>query len=485
MSNKDYLQAAKVGNIDKVKACIEEGIDMYVETESNGNNNLDLRNALQVACEYGNLDIAKYLIETFHFHMELKEIQLGRTALHLASGNGQLAIVQYLVGTCCANKEAPDRFRETALFYAGKAGYLDIVKYLIEDCTVNPFVKNSGGSTAYDVAQRYGMVHVTNYLTRKVGSDCSSVDYGIILGEIEEDQSILSFERSVSSTTNRSIVLPTIYDFSDEYTIDDLPWYVVVIGTRESRKKDLGVSCIYRKIRDNCNSIPLEVLYYKILQVVQQPKYATKYRNIPAREDQLLFVYWDTDQNIFRPLHLKSNIEGASRQDIQDIHVGADMKKNGTSRELSTEERKYHLGILLKLKRQAIELMAQSMDKQIVSNLLSAIEEAVHVVTTDYEIEKLSETLTDTWERFFPKSVQIRKKKEQLLVRIQQKRQAIEPMAQSMDGQILSNMWSAVEEAVEVVTTDRDIRTLSEHVKDTCERFFPSNKKQKKVASEE
>ena len=50
MSNKDYLQAAKVGNIDKVKACIEEGIDMYVETESNGNNNLDLRNALQVAC---------------------------------------------------------------------------------------------------------------------------------------------------------------------------------------------------------------------------------------------------------------------------------------------------------------------------------------------------------------------------------------------------------------------------------------------------
>lgn len=119
---EDFLDAAKQGNLDKVKTHVNSGIDK--EAKSNR----------------------------------------GYTSLHLASDNGHLEIVKYLVEICCADSEAKSNGGWTALHFASYSGHLEIVRYLVEVCHVDKEEKTNGGQKAYDVALRNKKNSIFEYL---------------------------------------------------------------------------------------------------------------------------------------------------------------------------------------------------------------------------------------------------------------------------------------------------------------------------------
>ena len=96
----DYFYAAATGKLDIVKECIRQGVDKNAK-------NMNRMTALHIASWNGNLEIVKYLIETCHVDKEAKNNN-GRTALHCASANGHLEIVKYLVENGHIDKDAKD-----------------------------------------------------------------------------------------------------------------------------------------------------------------------------------------------------------------------------------------------------------------------------------------------------------------------------------------------------------------------------------------
>ena len=60
------------------------------------------------------------------------KVKDGRTLLHIACEKGNFEIVKYLVEEYGATMEAKDRFNNTPLHLACKKGHLDVVKYLVE-----------------------------------------------------------------------------------------------------------------------------------------------------------------------------------------------------------------------------------------------------------------------------------------------------------------------------------------------------------------
>ena len=119
---EEFLDAAKQGNLDKVKTHVNSGIDK--EAKSNR----------------------------------------GYTSLHLASDNGHLEIVKYLVEICCADSEAKSNGGWTALHFASYSGHLEIVRYLVEVCHVDKEEKTNSGQKAYDVALRNKKNSIFEYL---------------------------------------------------------------------------------------------------------------------------------------------------------------------------------------------------------------------------------------------------------------------------------------------------------------------------------
>ncbi|MCK9596372.1 ankyrin repeat domain-containing protein [Candidatus Pacearchaeota archaeon] len=109
----ELMDAAKKGDLDKVKNLIEQGADIHAERD----------HALRIAAKRGYFDIVKYLVE---HGADIHAVN--DCTLRLAVENGDLDMVKYLV------EHGADIhvFKEGPLFWAVKYGYLDIVKYLVE-----------------------------------------------------------------------------------------------------------------------------------------------------------------------------------------------------------------------------------------------------------------------------------------------------------------------------------------------------------------
>ncbi len=167
---KEFLEATKEGNLDKVKYCVNNGITK--EAKDN-----DEWTALHFASWKGHLEIVKYLIDTCHVDTEAKN-NLGSTALHYASRNGHLEIVKYLIETCQVDREAKINEGWTALHCATYEGHLEIVKYLIETCYVDKDAKNNNGQSPYDIAITYNKSELGQYL-RKMSEDVAAVNGSI------------------------------------------------------------------------------------------------------------------------------------------------------------------------------------------------------------------------------------------------------------------------------------------------------------------
>ena len=155
---KKFLEAADTGNLVRLKECISKGVDK-------GAKNKYGYSALHLASGNGHLEIVQYLIETCHVDKEAKD-KRGSTALHVTSYHGQLNIVKYLVEICHVNTEAKDNSGWTALHRASKHGHLEIVKYLVAKCHFDKEASDDDGRSAYDIALANNKREVAQYLLK-------------------------------------------------------------------------------------------------------------------------------------------------------------------------------------------------------------------------------------------------------------------------------------------------------------------------------
>ena len=186
-----FLDAAISGNLEKIKECINYGVDKEAKDDDGdtallkassrghllivkyllatchvdkGATNNRGYNALHKAICNHHLDIVKYLIDEGHINKDMKSYN-GQTMLHMACGmNCKLQSVQFLIETCQVDTNATCNFGETALHVATHQRRLDIVKYLIETCHVDMEQKDTFGLSAFDYVQRCNVKHIFDYM---------------------------------------------------------------------------------------------------------------------------------------------------------------------------------------------------------------------------------------------------------------------------------------------------------------------------------
>jgi len=95
-------------------------------------NYLDLKHSLfQISAQEGNLEIVKALVSS-GFDANSSG-QRGRTALHTASLNGQLHVVEYLIKEALADANVPDEQGDGALAHCSQGGYVVIGEILLKN----------------------------------------------------------------------------------------------------------------------------------------------------------------------------------------------------------------------------------------------------------------------------------------------------------------------------------------------------------------
>ena len=124
------------------------------------------------AAYIGHFDIVKYLYETYHSDIETKDM-FSRTSIYWASNNGHYEVFKYLYETCHANVKIKDRNGFTILISAVHGDNIDIIKYLCETCKVNIEAKDNNGNTATDHAVSQSKNEIIEYLNDK-GISCTN-----------------------------------------------------------------------------------------------------------------------------------------------------------------------------------------------------------------------------------------------------------------------------------------------------------------------
>ncbi len=221
MSHEDFLVAASEGNLVQMKECIHQGVDTE-ETDKDG------KTALHIASNNGQLEIVKYLIETCHVDKEAKD-DTGWTALHFASRNGNLEIVKYLIEACNVNKEAKNNSGCTALHLASFFGHLVIVKYLIETCFVNKEAKSNNGSTALHFASQFGHLVIVKYLIETCHVDMEAKDNDGLTTYDISNRNVTYYLKAKRNETSSGVISDNKYKLNPENEVADEACHFVVV----------------------------------------------------------------------------------------------------------------------------------------------------------------------------------------------------------------------------------------------------------------
>ncbi len=141
-----FIDSAKNGDYNQVKKFIEKGIPVDAL--------VDFDTALAVASENGHIKIVKYLIDNgANVNGDRPYLGIVAPALSIASQNGHLKIVKILIKNG-AKVNLDNTLGGTALMSASENGYVEIVKLLIDNgADVN--VQTDRSSTALIMSKNY------------------------------------------------------------------------------------------------------------------------------------------------------------------------------------------------------------------------------------------------------------------------------------------------------------------------------------------
>ena len=118
---------------------------------------------LQTACEYGQLDIVKFLVSLPSVDVKIR-ISDYSTLLHKACRYGELQIVKFLVSLPSVDVNINNSNGHTPLQTACEYGQLDIVKFLVSLPSVDVKIRISDYSALLHKACRYGELQIVKFL---------------------------------------------------------------------------------------------------------------------------------------------------------------------------------------------------------------------------------------------------------------------------------------------------------------------------------
>lgn len=135
-------------------------------------------NVLHSACIGigASIDVVKYLIEDLKIDPNIKDYEYANP-LHCAVTGGHLDIVAYLVEVCKVEIDSKDNYGNTILHNCCMWGYLDIMKYII-GCgkhNININTKNKNGETILFEACYWNKIDMINYILKECDVDSDEV----------------------------------------------------------------------------------------------------------------------------------------------------------------------------------------------------------------------------------------------------------------------------------------------------------------------
>jgi ankyrin repeat protein/CII-binding regulator of phage lambda lysogenization HflD len=148
-------KACEKGNLEAVKYLVEKGVNVNMENE-------ERLTPLYYACQKGDLELVRYLVER-GVNIQAKS-KYGETPLYGACWRDNLELIKYLVEKG-ANIQAKS-YGETPLATTARAGNLEAVKYLVGQ-GANVSVRDEEGNTPLHQACQKGDLELVKYLVEK------------------------------------------------------------------------------------------------------------------------------------------------------------------------------------------------------------------------------------------------------------------------------------------------------------------------------
>uniref|UniRef100_H3GYJ1 Protein kinase domain-containing protein n=1 Tax=Phytophthora ramorum TaxID=164328 RepID=H3GYJ1_PHYRM len=151
----DLINAAKEGDIEKIKSLARDGADVEANCWMG-------KTVLVWAACCGHLDVVRYLVQ--HGGNREAKDNKGMTVLMWAARHGHLGVVCFLVEHGC-NREAKDNKGKTVLMWSARHGQLGVVVYLVQH-GCNREAKDDEGKTVLIWSACYGHLDVVVYLVQ-------------------------------------------------------------------------------------------------------------------------------------------------------------------------------------------------------------------------------------------------------------------------------------------------------------------------------
>ena len=201
-----WLDAAREGNIAKIKLMLQKGFNIETTTDS-GNT------ALKIAAKKNHKELAEFLISQ-GAEVNSRNRKRHSTPLHAAAKRGRLGIVKLLIKNG-AMLDAKTKNRQTPLHLAAKKDRALVVEELLSaGASLEPI--DQRGATPLAEAAANGALRTTQILLAK-GADPLMVDY--------EDRNVL--QQPGTSSVVRDVLMGTmnvtsiVFNFPDKNEIDN------------------------------------------------------------------------------------------------------------------------------------------------------------------------------------------------------------------------------------------------------------------------
>ena len=155
-----FVMACRHEDYDWARKKLLSGADPHAR-DSDG------KTPLQYACEHGQLDFLKLLIEKYNCDVRQYYGEYRQTLVHIACKNGHADILQYLVRNQGCSPVDGDAFEWTPLHYACRYGHINIVKFLVGKQHCSPEVNDNQQRTPLYYAAMRGHTNIEEYLNSK------------------------------------------------------------------------------------------------------------------------------------------------------------------------------------------------------------------------------------------------------------------------------------------------------------------------------